>query len=84
MAKKLADAFSRSGAEIIFRVESNAVFLRLHPDVAAKLNERGWQFYQFAMPNVYRLMCSWDTSDETMAALVQDFQVARGCADAAA
>ena len=84
MAKKLAEAFSRCGAEIIFPTESNAVFVRLHPHLAARLQERGWQFYQFATPNVYRLMCSWGVSDEAIAAMVKDLEVARGCAEATA
>jgi threonine aldolase len=84
MAKKLADAFSRRGAEIIFATEANAVFVRFHPGVAAKLQKCGWQFYQFIAPDVYRLMCSWAIDDEAIAALADDFQAARSCADAAA
>jgi threonine aldolase len=84
MAKKLAEALSRHGAEIIFPTEANAIFARLHPQVARKLQEFGWQFYQFIAPDVYRLMCSWAVTDEAIAALTNDFQMARSCADAAA
>jgi threonine aldolase len=84
MAKNLADAFSRNGAEIIFPVEANAVFVRLHSDMSAKLQACGWQFYQFLAPDVYRLMCSWATDDDAIAALIDDFKEAQSCADAAA
>jgi threonine aldolase len=84
LAKKLGDALSQRGMEIVFAVETNAVFLRLAPNIAAKLRERGWQFYQFIQPDIYRLMCSWATDDEAIAALSEDFQTARSCAQAAA
>ena len=84
MAKKLGDALSRNGAEIIFPTETNAVFPRLHPHVSAKLQKCGWQFYQFIAPDVYRLMCSWATDDDAITALANDFKTARSCADAAA
>ena len=83
-AKKLADALSQLGAEIIFPTEANAIFVRLHPHIATKLHESGWQFYEFIPPDVYRLMCSWAVEDEAIAALMNDFQMARSCADAAA
>jgi threonine aldolase len=84
MAKKLMDALSRDGAEIIFPTEANAVFIRLHPDLATKLRGCGWEFYEFIAPDVYRFMCSWAVTDEVIAALINDFQMARSCADAAA
>ena len=84
MAKNLADALSRNGAEIIFPTEANAVFVRLYPQVSAKLQKCGWQFYQFIAPDVYRLMCSWATNDSVIAALMDDFKMARSCANAAA
>ena len=84
MANKLADALTRQGAKIIFPPEANAVFVRLDPNVVAKLRERGWQFYRFIEPDVYRLMCSWATDDEAIAAFAHDFQEAQSCAPALA
>jgi threonine aldolase len=80
-AVKLASALS--GAEIVFPVESNTVFLRLDPLVADKLRECGWDFYKFIEPNIYRLMCAWSATDEQIAALVSDFKDARSCATGA-
>src|SRR5437867_8083059 len=48
MAARLAE---RLGAEpkieIVFPVEANAVFVRLHDDAAQALRARGWDFYSF-------------------------------------
>jgi threonine aldolase len=84
MAKKLAGAFSRQGVEIVFPVEANAVFVRLNAKTEAKLRERGWQFYRFIEPDVFRFMCSWAMKDEAVAALTNEFKTVQSCANAAA
>lgn len=56
-----------------FPVESNAVFLRLDDQVAQRLHARGWRFYKFVEPDIYRLMCSWSTTEEEISMLVGDF-----------
>src|SRR6476646_8194354 len=56
-ALKLASGLRSSGAEIVFPVESNAVFSRLDVIVAENLRERGWDFSKFIEPDIYRLMC---------------------------
>ena len=82
-AFKLASGLRSCDAEIVFPVESNAVFLRLDLTFAQKLRERGWDFYKFIEPNIYRLMCAWSTSEADMSALLSDFGEARSCASAA-
>ena len=76
MAARLAE---RLGAEakidIVYPVEANAVFVRLHNDAAQALRARGWDFYTFVERNVYRLMCSWCTSEETIADFIADATV---------
>jgi threonine aldolase len=42
--------------------------------VAAALEARGWHFHAFIGDDGYRLMCSWDTRDEDLQALVQDLR----------
>lgn len=84
MAKKLAEVLSRQGVEIIFPTEANAVFVRVDPQVVAKLRERGWQFYEFIAPDIYRLMCSWAVDNEAIAALIADMPTAQSCASAVA
>ena len=83
MALKLASGLRNCGAEIVFPVESNAVFCRLDAVVAQKLRERGWDFYKFIEPDIYRLMCAWSATDESISALLSDFKIARSCVSAA-
>jgi threonine aldolase len=61
------------GIEIAHPREANAVFARLPAQVAAGLHLRGWQFYTDVGPNgAARLMCSWDTRPEDVAAFLRD------------
>ncbi len=83
-AKELGNALSATGAEILFPIEANAVFVRLAPRVANRLQECGWYFFKFIEPDVYRFMCSWAVTDEVIGEFARDFAVARGCAEAAA
>src|SRR5437762_6021790 len=71
-ALRLAKGLRDCGAEIVFPVESNTVFVRLDATGARKLREIGWDFYKFVEPNVYRLMCAWSTNDEAITALLSD------------
>src|SRR5437764_6182983 len=82
-ALKLASGLRSCGAEIVFPVESNAVFSRLDATVAQKLGERGWDFYKFIEPDIYRLMCAWSATEEAISALLFDFKAAKSCASAA-
>jgi threonine aldolase len=40
--------------------------------LASGLHARGWRFYKFIEPNVYRLMCSWATTEEDISDFVGD------------
>ena len=71
-ALRLAHGLRECRIEIVFPVESNAVFVRLDPMIARKLRELGWDFYKFIEPDVYRLMCAWSAHDEAIAALLSD------------
>jgi threonine aldolase len=71
-ALRLANGLRDCGVEIVFPVESNAVFVRLDATSARKLREIGWDFYKFIEPNVYRLMCAWSANNEVIAALLSD------------
>ena len=72
-ALRLANGLRDCGVEIVFPVESNAVFVRLDATSARKLREIGWDFYKFIEPNVYRLMCAWSANDEAITALLSDY-----------
>jgi threonine aldolase len=71
-ALRLANGLRDCGVEVVFPVESNAVFIRLDAMIARKLRELGWDFYKFIEPDVYRLMCAWSANDEVIAALLSD------------
>jgi threonine aldolase len=58
--------------EVVFPVEANAVFVRLDDQVARGIQAGGWRFYKFIEPDVYRLMCSWSTTDEEISKLIAD------------
>jgi threonine aldolase len=66
---------NEAGVENVFPVESNAVFVQLDDQVVQGLHAGGWRFYKFVEPDIYRLMCSWSTTDEEIAMLVGDFAV---------
>ena len=73
-ARELAQRL-RNEAEVenVFPLESNAVFVQLDDQIVRGLHSRGWRFYKFAEPDIYRLMCSWSTTDEEISMLVGDF-----------
>lgn len=60
--------------EILHPVEANSVFVRFPEGVADGLREAGWHFYTFIGGGGSRLMCSWDTSDEDVAAFAADIR----------
>ena len=36
------------------------------------LQARGWHFYKFIEPDVYRLMCSWATTESDIGDFIRD------------
>jgi threonine aldolase len=73
-ARELAQRLTnKAGIESVFPVESNAVFVQLDDERVRGLNALGWRFYKFMEPDIYRLMCSWATTDEEISMLVGDF-----------
>lgn len=73
MAEKLEAGLAEvPGVEFISRRQANSVFVRLHPEVATALRTRGWRFYTFIGAGGARFMCSWDTAESDVAALIND------------
>ena len=58
--------------EIVFPVEANAVFARMDDRLTRCLQARGWLFYKFIEPDVYRLMCSWATTESDIGDFIRD------------
>ena len=72
-AHQLAQNLHReANVEIVFPVEANAVFARMNDQLAGGLQARGWRFYKFIEPDVYRLMCSWATTEGDIGDLIRD------------
>jgi threonine aldolase len=72
-ARKFADRLAReTKIDVALPVEANAVFVRLPEVVARNLQARGWHFYNFVEPGVYRLMCSWATTDVEIERFIGD------------
>ena len=61
------------GVAVLYAREANAVFAALPPPMRDGLRARGWQFYTDVGPDgAARLMCSWDTTEEDVAAFLRD------------
>ena len=69
LARKLREV---GGFEPAIPQEANAIFLRMDESLVARLHERGWHFYKFIEPDVYRLMCSWAVTERTLDEFVAD------------
>lgn len=73
MAQRLARGLAGvPGVKLARQPEANGVFVHFPPAVADALHARGWHFYNFIGGQGYRLMCSWNTSPESVDALVRD------------
>ena len=64
------------GIELAFPCDANALFLRMRDSLVKKLHARGWRFYKFIEPDIYRLMCSWSVTEEAINDFVADVKEA--------
>ena len=72
-ARQLASRLkTEAKIDIVFPVEANAVFVRMNEELASDLHARGWHFYKFIEPDVYRLMCSWSVTDQDISDFMAD------------
>ncbi|MBL9206647.1 MAG: low specificity L-threonine aldolase [Opitutaceae bacterium] len=77
MTQRLASALrALPGIKLLAEPEVNAVFVELAPEVARRLQEKGWHFYNFIGAHGYRLMCSWDTRAEDIESFIVDLRAA--------
>ncbi|MBN2302618.1 MAG: low specificity L-threonine aldolase [Lentisphaerae bacterium] len=61
---------------IMFPRQANSVFVRMPESVIRSLYDKGWHFYTFIGVGGARLMCSWDTKEETISAFIADLKQA--------
>jgi threonine aldolase len=69
LAQKLTAAL---GSEPVFPCEASGAFFRMPESLVRHLQGRGWRFYKFGEPDVYRLMCAWSTTERQIDAFVAD------------
>ena len=76
MATRLSAGLSKiSGVEIMYPVQSNAVFATMPAIAAEKMRTRDWLFYTGVItPGESRLMCSWDTTPSDVDGFIADLQ----------
>ena len=75
MAQRLANALETlPQARLLFPVQANSVFVQLPERIQQGLRERGWRFYTFIGEGGVRLMCAWDTTPESVDALIADIR----------
>jgi threonine aldolase len=68
----LSEKLRAAGMEIVFPCEANAIFLRMSDCLVERLHRRGWHFYKFIEPDIYRIMCSWSVTQEAIEAFTRD------------
>ena len=61
-----------TGIDAIHPVEANAAFIPLPEKIAQGLRDRGWVIYNFIGGDVIRFMCSWNTTESDIEALITD------------
>ncbi len=72
-ARDLAAGLERiAGFELMVPVQSNGVFIRIRPDIASRLRDKGWKFYDYIGEGGARLMCSWATTEDEVEAFCSD------------
>ena len=73
MAQRLAAGLqSVPGARLLFPVEANGVFVEMPAPIQEGLRAKGWRFYTFIGAGGARFMCAWDTTPESVDALLAD------------
>ncbi|MDQ3118635.1 MAG: low specificity L-threonine aldolase [Verrucomicrobiota bacterium] len=65
------------GCRLAFPSEANAIFLHMPEQLVRQLHERGWHFYKFIEPDIYRLMCSWAVTERTLDEFAADLTALR-------
>ncbi len=74
-ARLLEEKLRAAGfSDLVFPREASALFVRLPNEIVERVRARGWQFYRFIEPDVYRLMCSWSVTKEDIEEFVADFR----------
>ncbi|MGF1569657.1 MAG: low specificity L-threonine aldolase [Nodosilinea sp.] len=63
---------------LLFPRQANGVFVQMPESLIHQLHQWGWLFYTFIGSGGVRLMCAWNTTPESVDALVKDIKTALG------
>lgn len=63
-----------AGLLAAYPVDANAAFIHVPENLLKALRERGWVLYNFIGSGVVRLMCSWQTTEADIDALLSDIK----------
>jgi threonine aldolase len=63
-----------AGLAPAFQRQANAVFLHMPEALVSQLHARGWHFYKFLEPDVYRVMCSWAMTEQVIEEFIADVE----------
>jgi threonine aldolase len=74
MAANLSAGLAKLGYPLKYPTEANAVFAVLDRETDTQLRARGYAWYPFGDPawSMFRIMCSFDTRPQQVAALIAD------------
>ena len=59
---------------IMFPRQANSIFVEMPEPLMESMRKKGWIFYTFIGAGGARLICSWDTTEETIRAFVDDLK----------
>lgn len=74
MARRLGDGLRSLGVEVLYPVQSNAVFATLGEARIEQLRAAGWAFYQFIGTGGARFVCPWNTREQAIDDLLSAIQ----------
>ena len=73
-ALRLGNALQQiEGVQLLYPCQANMLFLQISSALTSALQSRGWRV-EATSTGIARLVCSWDTREEDIDALVADFQ----------
>jgi len=79
MAQRLYQGFLRiPTAQPLHAPQANGVFAQLPAAAIHALHAKGWMFYEFIAGGGCRFMCAWDTTEESVDALLADLRTVLG------
>ena len=79
MAQKLyAGLQTIDGITTLHPPQANGVFAHLPSNAVQAMHAKGWKFYQFIAGGGCRFMCAWDTTEQSVEALLADLSTVMG------